>query len=222
MTMHRHIVLLGDSIFDNHAYTGGEPDVASCLRQILPQGWRVTLRAVDGNTTADLPAQARGMPADASHLVVSIGGNDALGNLNLLTLPVESTSEALEIFAEHIQRFQSNYANAMEAVLKVGLPTTICTIYNGNFSVVEGAKVLRAALMMYNDVILNFAIQHRLQVIDLRMVCTKSIDYANPIEPSGVGGCKIALAIAHAAGGRDASTKRNEIWGAGDADLCEK
>ena len=73
MTMHPHIVLLGDSIFDNHAYTGGEPDVASCLRQILPQNWRVTLRAVDGDTTADLPAQVRGMPEEASQLVIPIG-----------------------------------------------------------------------------------------------------------------------------------------------------
>ena len=43
-----HIVLLGDSIFDNARYTLGEPDVISQGRQLLPASWRATLLAVDG------------------------------------------------------------------------------------------------------------------------------------------------------------------------------
>jgi hypothetical protein len=35
-----HLVLLGDSIFDNAAYTGGAPDVVHQVRQRLPEGWR--------------------------------------------------------------------------------------------------------------------------------------------------------------------------------------
>ena len=46
-----HLVLLGDSIFDNAAYTSGAPDVVHQVRQRLPPGWRATLRAVDGATT---------------------------------------------------------------------------------------------------------------------------------------------------------------------------
>ena len=38
--MAEHIALLGDSIFDNNAYTGGAPDVVTHLRGILPPGWR--------------------------------------------------------------------------------------------------------------------------------------------------------------------------------------
>jgi hypothetical protein len=34
----------------------------------------------------------------------------------------------------------------------------------------------------------------------LRLVCTEPSDYANPIEPSGSGGRKIALAIAASLG----------------------
>ena len=33
-------------------------------------------------------------------------------------------------------------------------------------------------------------------MIDLRLVCCEAADYANPIEPSGSGGRKIAKAIA--------------------------
>jgi hypothetical protein len=54
--------------------------------------------------------------------------------------------------------------------------------------------------MMFNDVILRAAFHWRLQVIDLRLVCAEPSDYANPIEPSGSGGEKIARAIAVALG----------------------
>ena len=43
-----HIVLLGDSIFDNGAYTQGEPDVVTHLRTLLPAGARAMLLAKDG------------------------------------------------------------------------------------------------------------------------------------------------------------------------------
>ena len=58
-----HIVLLGDSIFDNAAYVAGGPDVVRQLRDILPSGWRATLNALDGAVIADLPQQLRSFPA---------------------------------------------------------------------------------------------------------------------------------------------------------------
>src|SRR5262245_7526098 len=79
-----HIVLLGDSIFDNAAYVAGGPDVVRQLREILPSGWRASLNARDGAVIADLPQQLQALPADATHLVVSVGGNDALGESGLL------------------------------------------------------------------------------------------------------------------------------------------
>jgi hypothetical protein len=62
------------------------------------------------------------------------------------------------------------------------------------------ARLIRTALMMFNDVILRTAFERRLAIIDLRLVCTKAADYANPIEPSGPGGAKIAAAICRALG----------------------
>ncbi len=54
--------------------------------------------------------------------------------------------------------------------------------------------------MTFNDVILRVAFELGVNVIDLRQVCVESADYANPIEPSGTGGRKIARAIARAVG----------------------
>ena len=75
-----HIVLLGGSIFDNARYTSGESDVNSHLRKLLPSGWSSSLVAVDGATAADIPVQVERVPSDASHLILSAGGNDAIMN----------------------------------------------------------------------------------------------------------------------------------------------
>ena len=53
----RHVVLLGDSVFDNAAYVGSDPDVVRQLREALPADWRASLVARDGAVIADLPAQ---------------------------------------------------------------------------------------------------------------------------------------------------------------------
>src|SRR5256886_8612452 len=50
-----HLVLLGDSIFDNAQYTSGGPDVVSQVRNLLPSGWCASLLAVDGSTTVNIP-----------------------------------------------------------------------------------------------------------------------------------------------------------------------
>jgi hypothetical protein len=60
-------------------------------------------------------------------------------------------------------------------------------------------------------VILRVAFELGIDVVDLRAVCSQPADYANPIEPSGEGGRKIADAVARAAGavGGDASAR---VW----------
>jgi hypothetical protein len=205
-----HIALLGDSIFDNRAYTRGEPDVATHLRRIVPAGWRVTLYAADGATTADLHRQAAMVGADTSHLVVAIGGNDALSNRDLLSSPSTSTGATLALFAERLERFERAYRGAMRAVVDLGKPVTVCTIYNGNLEPAE-ARIARVALTTFNDVILRTAFEWRLDAIELRLVCVEPEDYANPIEPSGAGGKKIAVAIARATGAGAQHTKDSRV-----------
>ncbi len=198
--MAAHVALLGDSIFDNAAYTRGEPDVVSHLRTVLPRGWRATLCAVDGATTRSMRPQLACVPADASHLVVAIGGNDALQNLDLLERRVASTAEALSIFADRVEGFEAGYRAALDEVLALGRPTVICTIYNGNLEPAH-VRIARTALALFNDVIVRYALDRRAALVDLRLVCCEAADYANPIEPSEQGGMKIARAIAALATG---------------------
>ena len=207
-----HIALLGDSIFDNSSYTGAEPDVVMHLRALLPRGAHATLLAVDGSITRSLTEQVRGIPADATHLVVSIGGNDALNNLGLLDVRATSTADALRLFEVAVGRFEADYRSALRPMLDCGLPVTICTIYNGAFEDPDEAARARVALMLFNDVILRVAFEHHASVIDLRLVCSERSDYANPIEPSGQGGLKIARAIVRATGAAPAGGCSACLW----------
>jgi lysophospholipase L1-like esterase len=190
-----HVVLLGDSIFDNAAYTGGAPDVVRQVRKRLPPGWRATLGAVDGGTTESVREQLRRLPRDATHLFVSAGGNDALGHIDFLGAPVGSTAEALLGLADIADQFERKYLHMLADVLARGLPTAICTIYYPRFPDATLQKVAVTALAVFNDCIIRAALVHGLPLLDLRFVCTEEGDYADPIEPSARGGEKISRAI---------------------------
>jgi hypothetical protein len=191
----QHLALLGDSIFDNGSYVGGKPDVIAQLRSHLPPGWDATLHAVDGATTRDIAAQLARVPPAATHLVMSAGGNDALMQQHLLDTPVRSSAEALDRLAQAVATFEAAYQRAVGACLQQKLPLVICTIYNGNFPDPGYRQRVAFALAGFNDAIIRTAIDHRLKVLDLRLLCRMPEDYANAIEPSSVGGDKIARAI---------------------------
>ncbi len=190
-----HIILLGDSIFDNGVYVPGEPDVVKQLRAILPSGWKASLLAVDGAVTRGLASQLTRIPADATHLVVSAGGNDALGESHILSSPARLVGEAVMMLADAQERFARCYADMLEGVLAAGLPTALCTIYDTPPSA-PNQRIIRTALSVFNDIITRAAFGNGLPLIDLRLICSEEEDYANPIEPSAKGGEKIAAAIA--------------------------
>jgi hypothetical protein len=189
-----HLILLGDSIFDNARYVPGEPDVVRQVQAVLPDGWRATLRAVDGATTGSLASQLTRLPSDATHLVISMGGNDALGASHILYAQVPNVAEAVRRLGEAQARFAADYEAALERALATGLPTAICTIYDTPPRPEQA--IIRTALALFNDMITRAAFTRGLPLIDLRLLLNEEADYANPIEPSAQGGEKMAGAIA--------------------------
>jgi hypothetical protein len=144
-------------------------------------------------------AQLARVPPDATHLVVSAGGNDALRHADLLDRPARSSPEVLGWLADARDGFEARYRRMLAAVVARRLPVTLCTIYNGNLGP-PADRLAAVALAVFNDAIVRLAAEARLPVIELRHLCTEPADYANPIEPSVRGGAKIARAIAHAVG----------------------
>ena len=206
-----HVVLLGDSTLDNASYTAGGPDVISQVRQLLPPGWKATLSAVDGSTTEDIPEQLESMPDDATHLILSIGGNNAILRADILEKPVASTGEAFHLLSAVAEEFEKQYRKALTTCLSRRLPLAACTIYHGNFEDEVFRRRAIVALTLFNDAIVRCAAEHQLLVIDLRFVCNAPLDFANPIEPSAIGGAKIARAIVTAVMEPSATKRRSQI-----------
>jgi len=190
-----HVVLLGDSVLDNGAYVGNGPDVVRQLRDILPAGWRASLAAVDGAKIADMRAQFQALPSDASHLVASIGGNDALRDSDVLNEPARSVTEALHKVAAVRDAFRADYRAMLDEALGCNVPLAVCTIYDPRFTDALQRRIGSTALAALNDAITREAFARDVALIDLRVICDNDQDFANPIEPSVQGGSKIARAI---------------------------
>ena len=189
-----HLVLLGDSIFDNARYVPGGPPVIEQVREVLKPDWLATLVARDGDVVADLARQMSLIPANATHLVVSIGGNDALSSEAVLSAPADPLSRRWGTLPRCAASFSMLTATCLVQLLHFRLRTAVCTIYDA----VPGlTPELQTALAIFNDTITREATAAAVPVIDLRQVCVAPSDFSaiSPIEPSVAGGWKIAQAI---------------------------
>jgi len=189
-----HLALLGDSIFDNAAYVADGPAVIDQVNRRTPDGWRASLLAVDGDTTLDVPQQLKGMPLDVTHLVLSVGGNDALGCMLRLEAKATSVKQGLVVLTQIKMEFEANYQRLISSMVALNRPLMVCTVYD---QVPGLVAELQTALGMFNDVILREAVRWALPVLDLRMICTEPEDYSyiSPIEPSAKGGEKLVVKL---------------------------
>lgn len=120
--------------------------------------------------------------------------------------------DALTLFAEIRQTFQKRYAAVLESVLQRQLPTTLCAIYYPNYPDDFLQEVGQIAVSVFNDVVMAEAFRRKLPLIDLRLVCSESRDYANPIEPSAIGGAKIAHVIYHVVSKHDFTQPQSCVY----------
>lgn len=207
-----HLVLLGDSIFDNQAYTGSDPSVSEHLRGLSARRWGVSLCAVDGAVIRDVPRQLCRLPPTATHLVLSAGGNDALKQRGFLNEPARSVAEALSRLAALARDFREDYEALLDELLALGKPLAVCTVYESNYRDPRLKEIADTALTAFDDAILRSAFRRGLPVIELRLVCTGPADYANDIEPSGAGGAKIAATIMELLETHDFACGRSAVY----------
>jgi len=161
---------------------------------MLPEDCSATLLARDGDVIASIGAQLACVPESATHLVLSIGGNDALQSQGVLTLPADSIYSALGCLADIQESFQRAYRAMLWSVLALQKPMVVCTIYDA----VPGLpREARTALSIFNDIICREAMGAGVPLIDLRSLLCDPGDYSeiSPIEPSAQGGEKIARAV---------------------------
>ena len=225
----KHIVLLGDSIFDNISYVNSEElDVPNQLRSLVAHRSRVTNLAVDGHKIGHIKNQLNNMPSDTTNLFVSIGGNDGLGHLSIFNSHVNTIGEALQQMYRIGENFKKSYSEMVDLVLSYNIPTAFCSIYYPRFdarslnrvqhymSAIQNGREIQemamAAETIFNDIITYEIFKRKIPLIDLRVLCDDDEDFANPIEPSCIGGMKIAKTISFIADKFDTNRHHREVY----------
>jgi hypothetical protein len=126
---------------------------------------------------------------------------------------VGTVLEAADLLAAWQAGFRHAYRDMLDLLLAQRIPLAVATIYDAVPGLSAG---LRVALAPFNDVIVREAAQRRLPLLDLRLVCTDRDDYAScsPIEPSALGGYKIAAAIGELVHAQPPAAPRTVMYGA--------
>jgi hypothetical protein len=193
----KRVVLLGDSIIDNGAYVrSGEPDVAQQLQALLPDH-AVAKHAVDGATCAGVLGSQLGDLSRADHIILSAGGNDALHHIDLLEESTEATAkDVLGRLWSIREEFRRIYAALLDCLAFTRRPVLVLTVYNPcfhghgfDFAYQQAAE---GAVSIINDVIQQESHRRSFDILELRALFNDQADYANPIEPSAIGGAKLA------------------------------
>ena len=220
------IYLLGDSIIDNAPYVKKyEKDVESHLTSMFRCDSQIIIknRAVDGHTMKDLldnQLSNEGLN-EATHIVMSIGGNDLLQNISFLQM-TSKLSEVMdkdarigkwgarelnpsrnkvfeETYFEIIKPMQQKYESIVANLSNYRAKLLLCTVYEGDLvdsdefsDVIYSSKTM---LSIFNDLVYRTAQKYNGDVLELRNIFISSEDYANPIEPSHIGGEKLAKSI---------------------------
>ena len=196
----KRIILLGDSIIDNGVYVRpGEPDVAKQLQALLSRH-TIVKRALDGAVCADVIGSQVGDLKSTDCVVLSVGGNDALHHIDLLETTTEMTAKDILLRLWMIrEEFRQTYASLLNRLAATRAQVLVMTIYNPCFRGhgLDDAyqKAAESAVSIFNDVIQQEAHLRSFHILELRNLFSDSDDYANPIEPSAIGGAKLAAAL---------------------------
>ena len=192
--------LLGDSIIDNKIYVGPhELSVTEHLHNLSDDV--INSIAVDGHTTKDvIHAQLDLLPQYSTHQVLSIGGNDLLQNMYFLKNREKlTTNEVFEQAVGIMAPIKRRYQTIVEKLSLQDSNILLCTVYEGNLLndplLYDIALSSKAMVSMLNDIVYSTANTYNAQVLELRTIFTTPKDYANPIEPSHIGGGKLGKAI---------------------------
>ena len=203
----------------------GELDVTAHLKKLYSDKPDViiTNNAVDGDTMYNIEYNHLDTKdvEEASNIIVSIGGNDLLHNISFL----QTTSELSKVmdkdarigkwgarelnptrnkvfeetYFEIIKPFTKQYETIVANLSSHRANLLLCTVYEGDlvdsdeFSDVNNSS--KTMVSLFNDIVYRTANKYRADVLELRKIFVRPEDYANPIEPSHIGGGKLAKAI---------------------------
>jgi hypothetical protein len=104
-----------------------------------------------------------------------------------------------ETYFEIIKPFKKQYETIVANLSSHRANLLLCTVYEGDlvdsdeFSDVNNSS--KTMVSIFNDIVYRTANKYGAEVLELRDIFVRPEDYANPIEPSHIGGGKLAKAI---------------------------
>ena len=123
-----------------------------------------------------------------------------MGHLGFLKNNTELTAiEILEQAVVLLAPIKDRYRTIVKNLYQQNPNLLLCTVYEGNlvgdslYSDVAFAS--KAMVSMFNDIVFNTASTFKIDVLELRNIFISPEDYANPIEPSHLGGKKYSQEI---------------------------
>jgi hypothetical protein len=156
----------------------------------------VVKRAVDGATSADVLGWQVGDLHDADRVILSAGGNDALQHIDLLEAAETTARDVLVGLWSIREDFRRSYASLLDCLALTRRPVLVLTVYNpcfhGHDFDAAYQQAAESAVSIINDVIQQEGRRRSFDVLELRTLFNDQADYANPIEPSAIGGAKLA------------------------------
>lgn len=206
----RRLLIVGDSTLDNGAYVEpGGRDVATHLAGLFGRSVAVDFRALDGAVVRDVIERQLGTAGAKSKdvgryeaCVISVGGNDALGHLPLLSDPQRRTFLETALMLAALQApFRAAYRALLARTRTLAPRVLVLVVYRGCFAKEPGTPpqiqtATDALLSLFTDVMAEEARRAGADVVDLRTLFDDPALYANAIEPNDAGGRAIAQAIA--------------------------
>lgn len=172
------IILVGDSILKNNSYVLEENSVEILLSKKTDA--HVYCFAVNDSTIKDAKEQVNILPQHlnkpSTHIFLSIGGNDILKGID----PVSS------IFRQYME---------LVYLMKERMDKTKIVLINLYYPTDEKYEKYYSSVKKWNELVGAYAEDNHLKVLDASTILFKEEDFTSEIEPSIIGGEKLANQI---------------------------
>jgi hypothetical protein len=209
-----HLLLLSDTLLDNQTSVAPDRTIIAQVQRLLPRNsqWRAALLPTAHTPIPAVLNHIQSLPADTTHVVLSIGGTYALTALaGIFEVHSSGIAVVQQLYALQMHVEQA-YLTVLDTLAERHISTIVCTIAEPNFHNSATQEKMVVGIGVVNDSILRCAFVRGVPVVDSRLICTLPSDYANEIQPSERGSTMIAAAFVAALTMHDFTTPRSAIY----------
>ena len=150
-----------------------------------------------------ITSQSESIPEDCSHVVVSIGGNNGLEATSVLFEGMwDGGRGEVILLGERMIGLEKEYREVMTKLVakcrEKKQKVILCSVYKpcfAHFDVRPRQEAVDVGVVLFADLIHRVGRELGVAILDMRTVMDSVECFANPIEPSTIGGEKIARGI---------------------------